>query len=204
MRPLVRLVFGVLVGLFALLLCASAATTAVDATAYAYDAPAVARDDLHSIDGVEASSAQLRDSREGSASPPAEARGTSTTYITLENATNTAGTGGIGPVLKGQAGVNQVAADIEASGGKVLGREITVDAGGARTRPDLFVEDACGNRCFVEVKNGPTAKMTSNQKVAFPAIQSQGGVPVGANAAAAGLTPGVPIGPTPVWVVHVS
>lgn len=128
----------------------------------------------------------------------------STTPSSRSVATNTAGTGGIGPVLKGQAGVNQVAADIEASGGKVLGREITVDAGGARTRPDLFVEDACGNRCFVEVKNGPTAKMTSNQKVAFPAIQSQGGVPVGANAAAAGLTPGVPIGPTPVWVVHVS
>ena len=119
-------------------------------------------------------------------------------------ATEAAGTGGIGPVLKGQAGVNQVAADIEASGGQVLGREITVEAGGVRTRPDLFVEDACGNRCFVEVKNGPSAGMTPNQRAAFPVIQAQGGVPVGANAAAAGLTPGVPIGPTPVWVVHVS
>ena len=137
-------------------------------------------------------------------SPLPSAQGTSTTPVGSFIATEAAGTGGIGPVLKGQAGVNQVAADIEASGGQVLGREITVEAGGVRTRPDLFVEDACGNRCFVEVKNGPSAGMTPNQRAAFPVIQAQGGVPVGANAAAAGLTPGVPIGPTPVWVVHVS
>ena len=118
-------------------------------------------------------------------------------------ATNTA-RGGAGPVLKGQAGVDAVAADIEAAGGKVLGREITVEAGGVRTRPDLFVEQPCGTRCFVEVKNGPTAGLTPNQSTAFPVIQSTGGVPVGANAAAAGLTPGVPIGPTPVWVVYLS
>ena len=43
--------------------------------------------------------------------------------------------GGIGPVMKGQAGVNQVAADIEAAGGKVLGREITVEANGVQLRP---------------------------------------------------------------------
>ena len=97
-----------------------------------------------------------------------------------------------------------MAADIEAAGGKVLGREITVEAGGVRTRPDLFVEQPCGTRCFVEVKNGPTAGLTPNQSTAFPVIQSTGGVPVGANAAAAGLTPGVPIGPTPVWVVYLS
>ncbi|GAA1750459.1 hypothetical protein GCM10009747_04750 [Agromyces humatus] len=111
--------------------------------------------------------------------------------------------GGAGPVLKGQAGVNQVAADIEAAGGKVLGREITVEANGVRTRPDLFVEDVCGNRCFVEVKSGPSARLTKNQSQAFPSIQSQGFKPRGGNAAAAGFTPGMTYGPMPVWTVHI-
>ena len=181
-----------------------ASTTTASSTAYAYDAPVFARVDAHDFALDEAVQGPGVGVREGSALPSAQARGASTTSTQRIIATEAAGTGGIGPVLKGQAGVNQVAADIEASGGQVLGREITVEAGGVRTRPDLFVEDACGNRCFVEVKNGPSAGMTPNQRAAFPVIQAQGGVPVGANAAAAGLTPGVPIGPTPVWVVHVS
>ena len=53
-------------------------------------------------------------------------------------------TGGIGPVLQGQAGVDRAIAQIEAEGGQVLGTEITVDAGGVRTRPDLFVQNADG------------------------------------------------------------
>ena len=120
--------------------------------------------------------------------------------VATKSAPGVAGRGGIGPVLKGQAGVDRVIAEIEASGGKVLGQEITVDAGGVRTRPDLFVEDAAGNRFFVEVKNGPSAGLTPNQKAAFPTIESSGGVPAGKNAAAAGLKPGTPIGPTPVVV----
>lgn len=120
--------------------------------------------------------------------------------MATKSAPGVAGRGGIGPVLKGQAGVDRVIAEIEASGGKVLGQEITVDAGGVRTRPDLFVEDAAGNRFFVEVKNGPSAGLTPNQKAAFPTIESSGGVPAGKNAAAAGLKPGTPIGPTPVVV----
>ncbi len=109
--------------------------------------------------------------------------------------------GGVGPVLKGQAGVKQVETEIEAAGGKILGREITVEANGVRTRPDLFVEDACGIRCFVEVKNGPSAVLTKNQAAAFPWIQSTGFIPRGANAAAAGLTPGANYGPMSVWTV---
>ncbi len=112
------------------------------------------------------------------------------------------GPGGIGPVLKGQAGVNQVVKEIEAGGGKILGREITVEANGVRTRPDLFVETACGVQCFVEVKTGPYARLTKNQTAAFPAIQSQGFIPRGANAAAAGLTPGAAYGPMPVYTVY--
>lgn len=117
-------------------------------------------------------------------------------------AAGTAVRGGAGPVRQGAAGVQRTIDDLEAAGGRVLGREVTVEAGGVRTRPDLFVELPCGTRCFLEVKTGPGAGLTPNQTVGFPAIRSGGAVPRGGNAAAAGLTPGVPMGPTPVWVVH--
>ena len=78
----------------------------------------------------------------------------------------------------------------------------SLEAGGVRTRPDLFVELPCGARCFLEVKTGPGAGLTRNQATGFPSIRSSGAVPRGANAAAAGLTPGVPMGPTPVWIVR--
>lgn len=113
------------------------------------------------------------------------------------------GRGGAGPVKKGADGVAQVRRDIEAAGGRVLGSEITVDAGGVRTRPDLFARLPGGQLSFVEVKNGPGARLTPNQEKAFPIIRSQGGVPRGANAdKTPGLESGVPIGPTPVWVVR--
>ena len=117
--------------------------------------------------------------------------------------------GGLAAVLKGQAGVNAAAADIEAAGGRVLGTEITIEVQNGlrtvRTRPDLFVELPSGQLAFVEVKAGWFARLTRNQKAAFPIIRTQGGIPVGANVDKvldAALARGVPIGPTPVWVVH--
>jgi hypothetical protein len=112
------------------------------------------------------------------------------------------GTSGIGPVRQGAAGVERAIADLEASGGRVLGREITVEAGGVRTRPDLFAELPNGQQAFLEIKTGPSAGLTPNQTKAFPQISTQGGIPRGANAAGAGLTPGTAIGPTPVWTIH--
>ena len=56
--------------------------------------------------------------------------------------------GGIGPVLQGQAGVDRAIAQIEAEGGQVLGTEITVDAGGVRTRP-RFVYPKCRRFIFI-------------------------------------------------------
>jgi hypothetical protein len=110
--------------------------------------------------------------------------------------------GGLGPVRQGAAGVERAVADLEAAGGRVLGREVTIEAGGVRTRPDLFVELPSGQQAFLEIKTGASASLTPNQTAAFPQIWTQGGIPRGANAAAAGLTPAVPIGPTPVWTVH--
>ena len=51
-------------------------------------------------------------------------------------AANTAG--GAGPVAQGAAGVERTVADLEAAGGRVIGREISADVNGVRTRPDLF------------------------------------------------------------------
>jgi RHS repeat-associated protein len=111
--------------------------------------------------------------------------------------------GGIWPVNQGKAGVNYVAKYLEDQGGKVLRREVTLEAGGVRTRPDLFVELPNGRQVFIEVKTGLEAGWTPNQSTAFPLIWQGGAIPRGWNAWRAGLSPGVPLGPTPVWTVHV-
>ena len=110
--------------------------------------------------------------------------------------------GGAARVAQGAAGVQRTVADLEAAGGKVLGREVSVDVNGVRTRPDLFAEFPNGQRGFLEVKTGPGARLTANQATGFPGIRAGGAVPVGDNAAAAGLPPGVPLGPTPVWTIY--
>ncbi len=110
-------------------------------------------------------------------------------------------TGGIGPVLQGQQGVAQAITQIESEGGSVLGSEITVDAGGARARPDLFVQNADGSVNFVEVKTGG-GQLTRNQTTVYPLIEQGGAVPAGANAANAGLQPGVALPPTPVRIMR--
>ncbi len=141
------------------------------------------------------------------ATPPGRAPATAPavdarTPAPAAGAATDAARGGLGPVRQGAAGVERAVADLEAAGGRVLGREVTIEAGGVRTRPDLFAELPSGQQAFLEIKTGASAGLTPNQTAAFPQIWTQGGVPRGANAAAAGLTPGVPIGPTPVWTVH--
>jgi len=109
--------------------------------------------------------------------------------------------GGVGPVLQGQAGVARAIGEYEAAGGQVLGREISLRAGGGLTRPDFYGQSAQGFREFIEVKNGTSAALNPNQARLFPIVQQSGAVPVGANAARAGLPPGVPIPPTHVRVI---
>jgi RHS repeat-associated protein len=112
------------------------------------------------------------------------------------------GRGGRGPGQQGKAGVNRFEEDLEAAGGSVLGREVTVDAGGVTTRPDLYVQLPNGQRAFVEVKTGPTARLTDNQSTAFPHIRETGGIPRGRRAEEAGLTPGERMVQTPVWELY--
>ncbi|NJK31821.1 MAG: DUF4150 domain-containing protein [Deltaproteobacteria bacterium] len=109
--------------------------------------------------------------------------------------------GGVVPVNKGKEGIERAIREIEENGGEVIGREITVDANGVRTRPDLLVRTKEGELMFVEVKNGPTAGLTSNQKKAFPLIEAGGAVPRGKNARAAGLAE-LPQDPIPIKVIH--
>ena len=114
----------------------------------------------------------------------------------------TAVRGGVGPVLKGQQGVARAIEEIEAGGGTILGREITLETGAVRTRPDLLVRTADGRTVFVEVKNGSRASLSPNQRAGFAEISAGGAVPRGANASAAGLEVGVPLPPTAVQVIR--
>ena len=86
---------------------------------------------------------------------------------------------------------------------QILGGQVTVDTANARVRPDYYVSspEGGGARQFVDIKTGPTAGLNGNQTVGYSELSSQGGVPRGANAAAADLTSGQAIGPTPVNVV---
>jgi hypothetical protein len=79
--------------LVALIGVAVAPTTTTSVVAYAYDAPAIARADVHEIDVADASSTQLGDTREGSASPSTDARRTATTPAASGVATNSLATG---------------------------------------------------------------------------------------------------------------
>ena len=65
-----------------------AGTTTASAATFTYDEPAIARVDVHEVGVASARSAQLSDVREESASPPVQARGTSTTSFHSAVATN--------------------------------------------------------------------------------------------------------------------
>jgi len=78
--------------------------------------------------------------------------------------------------LQGRWGVARAVAQIEAQGGRVVGREITVEAGGVRARPDLLVQRANGDLEFVEVKTG-SSRLTANQQAVYPRMQLGGAVP---------------------------
>lgn len=99
---------------------------------------------------------------------------------------------------RGTMGENIYNAYVPMQGGTVVGRQVTIDAASSRVRPDFYVRDADGTMRFVEVKTGPNAPLSPNQQVGYPEIRTQGGVPRGANADAARLPSGTPIGPTPV------
>jgi len=100
--------------------------------------------------------------------------------------------GGAGPVYQGQAGVNQFLQQLQNTGANV-GTEITVDTPSGTVRLDVGMYDpTTGNLSLTEVKNGPGARLNSNQKACFPDIQNGQGVPRGPNFRSLGVPPGGP------------
>jgi len=81
--------------------------------------------------------------------------------------------GGLGPVLKGVEGLEKATAEIEAEGGQVLGKEITVETSAGRARVDLAYKDSSGKLVLGEAKNGPTATLNPNQKSVYQALKNE-------------------------------
>ncbi len=91
---------------------------------------------------------------------------------------------GMGPVLKGQHGVAMAKSQIQAEGGNILGEQVSLKAtpSGPRWVVDIVYEKS-STIYAVEVKTGPGASFTPNQKIVIPQIQETGtAIPVGGNA----------------------
>lgn len=89
--------------------------------------------------------------------------------LTTQSATNTKANQmeAQSPVQKGKAGVEKASLELEAEGYTLLSHEITVEVNGVRIRLDIAMYKD-GNVYLVEVKNGPHAGFTPNQKAAYP------------------------------------
>lgn len=79
------------------------------------------------------------------------------------------------PYQKGQEGVRMAEEEIAARGGKVVAYEVTLEVNGVRVRVDIAA-DFNGEIRLIEVKNGPSASYTPNQKIVYPQMKEN--VPV--------------------------
>lgn len=82
---------------------------------------------------------------------------------------------GVSPIQKGQEGVNRAITEIKAQGATNIVREVTLEVNGVRVRVDIAA-DFNGQITLIEVKNGPSAGFTPNQRIVYP--QMMEGVPV--------------------------
>lgn len=95
--------------------------------------------------------------------------------------------GGSAMVAKGEEGVKVLEGLIDKVGGKLAGREITTKSAAGRTKLDAVVSQG-EKHIGYEVKNGPTAKLNSNQVANHTEINGAGdNAMTGGNAAASGL-----------------
>ena len=87
------------------------------------------------------------------------------------------------PYAKGQVGVKQAMADFVKEGGTVLQEEVTIELNGVRNRFD-FVGVKNDIPYLFEIKNGPNAGLTPNQKINLPQLMQNkpAFTPVGKNA----------------------
>ncbi|MEO9061082.1 MAG: RHS repeat-associated core domain-containing protein [Nitrosospira sp.] len=99
--------------------------------------------------------------------------------------------GGSGPVLQGQSGVNQVMQELTGTTSAEIniGQEITIDTPSGSVRVDIGAYNPkTGNLNLTEVKNGPFARLATNQKACYPEILQGQFTPRGPNAQALGLS----------------
>lgn len=87
------------------------------------------------------------------------------------------------PYTKGQVGVKQAMADFVKEGGTVLKEEVTIELNGVRNRFD-FVGVKNDIPYLFEIKNGPNAGLTPNQKINLSQLMQNKSTftPVGKNA----------------------
>ncbi|MBO5419826.1 MAG: hypothetical protein J6A22_07050 [Bacteroidales bacterium] len=87
----------------------------------------------------------------------------------LDGSTPTPNTieGSLTPYEKGQQGVEMAIKQVTAEGGVCRGKEVTVRVNDTKVRFD-FIADVDGQMTFFEVKNGPHAGFTPNQKIVYP------------------------------------
>ena len=74
-------------------------------------------------------------------------------------------------------GVDQAFNEITTDGGKVLSQEVTLGVNGVKVRVDIAA-DFNGEIHLIEVKNGPSAGFTPNQKIAYPQMTDRVKIPV--------------------------
>ncbi|MCF0173451.1 MAG: hypothetical protein HUJ91_06985, partial [Bacteroidales bacterium] len=89
----------------------------------------------------------------------------------------------LSPYEKGQKGVSMAKNQIICEGGTIQGEEVTIEVDGTKVRVDIVAE-IDGKMTLIEVKNGPHAGFTANQKVVYPKIMLDKPFvyPVGSNA----------------------
>ena len=100
----------------------------------------------------------------------------STASTNVENAPLT-------PYQKGQAGVERFTNEFVDNGGEIIGSQVSLRVDGTTYVADLIGEK--DNLLYIiEVKNGPTARCTINQKIVFPKLKEMKPfIPFGKNAA---------------------
>ena len=79
------------------------------------------------------------------------------------------------PFEKGREGVRIAEAQFIRDGGEILAEEVSMKVNGTIVRMDFIGRDSNGVLQFFEVKNGPYARFTPNQKIVLPQmIESKG------------------------------
>jgi hypothetical protein len=102
---------------------------------------------------------------------------------------------------KGAQFEETVGVQLSQEGHSGLGAQVTIKAdNGVRTRLDFISNDKNGNVALTEAKSSSTARLTKNQKLAYPSIAENGGVVMGQGKP--GFPGGTRIPPTQVNIIR--